>query len=124
LTGGFIKRMKELFVRTLSGLFYVAVLILSICFSEIAFLGIFLVLGFFVIFEFAKLLRLKAVLLYLIFALAAYFMAYLRVDFYAVKLLLILTCFVNLFLFKDLLVVSMIPMYGRKKYAISLLYLI
>lgn len=116
--------MKELFVRGLSGLFYIAVLLLSIYFSELAFLSVFLILGLLVVYEFSKLLRLKAFVLYFIFVLAVYFLAYLRVDFSAVKLLLILTCFVNLFLFKDLLVVSMIPMYGRKKYAVSILYLI
>jgi phosphatidate cytidylyltransferase len=116
--------MRELIVRGVSGIFYVSILIVSMYFSETAFLILFFLLGLIALREFSKLLRLRTIALYIVYAVLFYFFSYKQYDFNGVKLLLILTGFVNLFLFKDLLVVSMIPMYGQKKYAVSIFYLI
>ncbi len=116
--------MKELFVRGLSGLVYVLILIFSMSSSALAFQILFLVIGLFCLFEFNKLIRLKSYFLYLVLILFFILFAYLEYDLYATKLLLILTGFVNLFLLKDLLWVSAIPMFEKKKYVVSILYLI
>lgn len=63
-------------------------------------------------------------MLYAVFVVFIYLFSYLQFSVYATQILLMLTCFINLFLFKDLLAVSMIPMFGTKKYAVSLFYLI
>src|SRR5690554_2878901 len=116
--------MRELIVRGVSGIFYVSILIVSMYFSETIFLMLFFLLGLITLREFSKLLRLRTIALYIVYTVLFYFFSYMKYDFNGVKLLLILTGFINLFLFKDLLVVSMIPMYGQKKYAVSIFYLI
>ncbi len=116
--------MKELFVRTLSGLIYVSILVVSMFASQTAFQILFILIGLVCLHEFLKLIRLKSVVLYFIFIAFVYLFSYLKFDFYATKLLLILSGFLNLFLLKDLLWVSKIPMFEKKKYAVSILYII
>jgi len=116
--------MKELFIRAISGAIYVFILLAAIFLSPTSFLILFTLLGIICLYEFLKLIHLKSVVLYIFLALFIYLFTYLQFDFYAIKLLLILSGFVNLFLFKDLLWVSMIPMFEKKKYVVTLLYLI
>lgn len=116
--------MKELFVRALFGAIYVFILLAATFFSPIAFLILFALLGIICLHEFLKLIHLKSIVLYGILILFIYLFSYLKFDFFATKLLLILTGFINLFLFKDLLWVSMIPMFEKKKYIVTVLYLI
>lgn len=116
--------MKELFIRALFGAIYVFILLAATFLSPVTFFILFTLLGILCLFEFLKLIHLKSILLYGILILFMYLFSYLRFDFYATKLLLILTIFVNLFLVKDLLWVSMIPMFEKKKYVVSILYLI
>lgn len=115
--------MKELFVRALSGLIYVAMVIVAMFASREWFIGLFFVLGIITLFEFLKLVHLKSYLSYILFAAALYFLSYLVFDYRAVYLLLIITIFINLFLFKDILLVNKIPMFGKKKYITVLFYL-
>lgn len=116
--------MKELFIRALFGTIYVFILLAATFLSPVTFFILFTLLGLVCLFEFLKLIHLKSILLYVVLILFMYLFSYLRFDFYAIKLLLILTVFVNLFLVKDLLWVSMIPMFEKKKYVVSILYLI
>lgn len=116
--------MKELFIRALSGLIYVFILLAATFLSPISFLVLFTLLGIICLHEFLRLIHLKSFVLYGVLILFIYLFSYLQFDFYATKLLLILTGFINLFLVKDLLWVSMIPMFEKKKYIVTILYLI
>ena len=116
--------MKELFVRAMSGLTYVALVIAAMFASREWFIGLFLALGIITIYEFLKLVHLKSFLTYILFAAALYFLSYSIFNVRAVHLLLIITVLVNLFLLKDVLWVNKIPMFGKKKYITVLFYLI
>tara|TARA_R110002072_G_scaffold175538_3_gene331370 strand:- start:1046 stop:1849 length:804 start_codon:yes stop_codon:yes gene_type:complete len=116
--------MKELLIRALSGSIYVLILLAATFLSPITFLILFTLLGIVCLNEFLRLIHLKSVVLYAILILFIFLFSYLQFDFYATKLLLVLTGFVNLFLLKDLLWVSMIPMFEKKKYIVTVLYLI
>ncbi len=115
--------MKELFVRAISGLIYVTLVIAAMFASREWFIGLFFILGIITLYEFLKLVHLKSFLTYILFAAAFYFLSYSIFDFRAVHLLLIITIFVNLFLLKDVLWVNKIPMFGKKKYITVLFYL-
>ena len=116
--------MKELIVRTLSGVLYISIVIISMFTSHEWFMGPFFILSVITLSEFLKLVHLKSYLAYAILAGALYFFSYSIFDNNAVTLLLILCCFVNLFLLKDVLWVSKIPMFEKKKYVAIILYLI
>lgn len=115
--------MKELFVRALSGLVYVAMVVISMFASREWFISLFFILGIITIYEFLKLVHLKSYISYIIFAIATYFISYLIFEYRAIYLLLIITLFVNLFLLKDVLWVNKIPMFGKKKYITVFFYL-
>jgi phosphatidate cytidylyltransferase len=87
-------------------------------------MGLFFILSVITLSEFLKLVHLKSYLAYALLAGALYFFSYSIFDNNAVTLLLILCCFVNLFLLKDVLWVSKIPMFEKKKYVAIILYLI
>jgi phosphatidate cytidylyltransferase len=116
--------MKEVIVRTISGVLYIAIVIFSMFTSREWFMGIFLLLAIITLSEFLKLVRLTSYLSYLILALFLFFFSYNVLEINAVYLLLILSCFVNLFLFKDLLWVGKIPMFEKKKYVAVIFYII
>lgn len=116
--------MKEIFIRATFGAIYVIILLSAIFISSYTYLGVILLLGLISLQEFLKLIHLKSFVLYGILILFLYYFSYLQFDFYATKLLLVLTGFVNLFLFKDLLWTSMIPMFEKKKYIVTIFYLI
>lgn len=116
--------MKELIVRTLSGVLYISIVIISMFTSHEWFMGLFFVLSIITLSEFLKLVHLKSYLAFALLAGFLYFFSYSIFDNNAVTLLLILCCFVNLFLLKDVLWVSKIPMFEKKKYVAIILYLI
>jgi len=87
-------------------------------------MGLFLALAIITLREFLKLIRLTSYLAYFLLPVFLFFLSYNVFEENAVQLLLILCCFVNLFLFKDLLWVSKIPMFEKKKYVAVILYLI
>ncbi len=116
--------MKELIVRTLSGVLYISIVIISMFTSHEWFMGLFFTLSIITLSEFLKLVHLKSYLAYALLAGFLYFFSYSIFDDNAVTLLLILCCFVNLFLLKDVLWVSKIPMFEKKKYIAIILYLI
>ncbi|MCH2489563.1 MAG: phosphatidate cytidylyltransferase [Flavobacteriales bacterium] len=116
--------MKELFVRSISGIVYSAVVIISMFASREWFMGLFFVLAVITLSEFLKLVHLTSYLAYLLLAAALYFLSYDIFDTNAVYLYLILTGFVNLFLVKDILWVNKIPMFEKKKYITVIFYLI
>ena len=116
--------MKEVIVRTISGVLYISIIIFSMCTSREGFMLLFFILGIATLREFLKLIHLKSFLSYLLLAVCLFFLSYRVFEINAIYLLLVFTCFVNLFLFKDLLWVSKIPMFEKKKYIAVIFYLI
>ena len=116
--------MKEVIVRTISGVLYIAIVIFSMFTSREWFMGIFFLLAIVTLSEFLKLVHLTSYVSYLILASFLFFLSYNILDLNAVYLLLILSCFVNLFLFKDLLCIGKIPMFEKKKYIAVIFYII
>jgi phosphatidate cytidylyltransferase len=88
------------------------------------FMGLFFVLAVITLSEYLKLVHLTSYLAYFLLAAAFYFLSYNVFDENAVYLLLILSGFVNLFLLKDVLWTSKIPMFEKKKYVTVILYII
>lgn len=119
-----IYNMNELFKRAIFGAIYVFILLVAIFSSPKAFLLLFTLLGIICLQEFLKLIHLKSVMMYFLLALFIYLFSYLLLDFYVLKLLLILSVVANLFLFKDLLLSSMNSIFENKKHIVIILYLI
>jgi len=88
------------------------------------FVGLFFVLALITMSEFLKLVHLTSYLAYFLLAAAFYFLSYRIFDKNAVYLLLIINVFVNLFLLKDVLWTSKIPMFEKKKYITVIFYII
>ncbi len=116
--------MKEAIIRTISGLLYISILVVSILSSEFIFISLFYLLGLVCLIEMQKLLHLKSYALYGIQAVLFYLFSYLNFSQDATLVLLVITIFVNLFLVKDLLVIKKIPVFEKKKYIIIIFYLI
>lgn len=116
--------MKEFLVRGVSGLVYIALVIISMFSSRDWFMGLFVILAIITLREFLRLIHLKSYLAYLLLFVGLFFLSYRVFDINAVYLLLILSCFVNLFLLKDVLWTSKIPMFEKKKYITVIFYLI
>lgn len=116
--------MKENIIRTLSGVMYVSILIVSIFSSEFAFTSLFLLFGIICLRELQRLLHLKSYLGYVLLLGMFYIFSYVRFNPSATLVLLMITIFVNLFLVKDLMIVNKIPLFEKKKYIIIIFYLI
>lgn len=116
--------MKELIVRSISGVLYISIVIFSMYTSREWFMGLFFVLAAITLNEFLRLIHLKSYVSYIILVLMFYFLSYDVFDVNAVYLLLILCTFVSLFLLKDLLWTNKIPMFEKKKYIVVIFYLI
>lgn len=116
--------MKESIIRTISGLLYISILVVSIISSEFIFISLFFLLGFVCLKELEKLLRLKSYALYLVHIIFFIIFSYLKFSQDAIILLLCITIFVNGFLIKDLLFIRTIPVFEKKKYIILIFYLI
>lgn len=115
--------MKELIVRSISGLLYISIVIIALFASREWFFILFFILGLFTISEFQRLVHLRSYLSYVVFALLFFLLGYQQIDRNAIVLYAIMGGFVNLFLIKDLLVVSKIPMFEKKKYITLIFYI-
>lgn len=119
-----IYSMKENIIRTLSGVMYVSILVVSLLSSEFAFTSLFLLFGLVCLYELQRLLHLKSYLGYVLLVAMFYIFSYTRWNPSALTVLLLITLFVNLFLVKDLVIVHKIPLFEKKKYVIIIFYLI
>ena len=121
--------MKELFIRLLSGLIYVSLLIVAL-FNEQALLALFFLFGLICIAEFKKLIQLKSSIPYFIFivlyAIFGYWQlvmnTHLGLD-EATQILMVITIFVQLFLIKDLFSEKTIPLFSSKRFILTTFYL-
>ncbi|RDK84688.1 phosphatidate cytidylyltransferase [Marinirhabdus gelatinilytica] len=116
--------MKELIVRTISGLLYAAIIIFSMYTTHEWLMALFLILAGITLTEFLRLVHLKSYISYALLLVFMYFFSYDVFDQNAIYLYLILTCFVNLFLLKDVLWTTKIPMFEKKKYITVIFYVI
>ncbi|HLW31967.1 MAG TPA: phosphatidate cytidylyltransferase [Aequorivita sp.] len=116
--------MKEILVRTISGVLYISIIIIALFTSREWFMGLFFVLALITMSEYLKLVHLTSYLAYFLLAAAFYFLSYNVFDHRGVYLLLISSGFVNLFLLKDILWVRKIPMFEKKKYVTVIFYII
>lgn len=116
--------MKEIIVRSISGALYISIIIFSMFASREWFMGLFIILALITLNEFLRLIHLKSYFSYLLLIAGFYFLSYEVFDINAVYLFLILSGFVNLFLFKDLLWVNKIPMFEKKKYVTIIFYIV
>jgi phosphatidate cytidylyltransferase len=116
--------MKEILVRTISGVVYISIIVFAMFTSREWFMGLFFVLAVITMSEYLKLVHLTSYLAYFLLAGSFYFLSYRVFTDNAVYLLLILSGFVNLFLLKDVLWTSKIPMFEKKKYITVMFYII
>ena len=121
--------MKETLVRSLSGLIYVSLLLISICFEQ-ALIALFFIFGLICMGEFKKLIQLKSIVPYFIFIILygafAYWELVLNTDNgfnEIVQILTVLTIFVELFLIKDLFSGKTIPLFSTKRFILTTFYL-
>ncbi|WP_459211192.1 phosphatidate cytidylyltransferase [Aquimarina rhabdastrellae] len=116
--------MKELVTRSLSGFLFVSILLFAIFFHKYSFIAVFSIFGFICIQELQRLIHFKNYWLYLIFA----FLVVVFVGFtppqYITGSLLALTLLTQVLLIRDLLTIRIIPMFEKKKYLVSIFYLI
>ena len=116
--------MKEILVRTISGVLYISIIVFAMFTSREWFMGLFFILALITMSEFLKLVHLTSYLAYFLLAGAFYFLSYHVLEDNAVYLFLILSVFVNLFLFRDVMKTSKIPMFKVKKYIAVVFYVI
>src|SRR5690606_34271022 len=116
--------MKEILVRTFSGVLYISIIIFAMFTSREWFMGLFFILGVITLSEYLKLVHLKSYLAYFLLAAAFYFFSYEVFDNNAVYLLFILSGSLYLFLLKAVMRSSKIPLSGTKKQITVILYII
>jgi len=121
--------MKELVIRTISGALYIALLLLSLN-SENAIIVLFFVFGIICLVEFNKLIKLKSVIPFFIFALLygifGFWQNVMNTDKgfdEATQILHVITIFVQLILIKDLFSEKNIPLFQSKRFIITTFYL-
>ncbi|MBT8261938.1 MAG: phosphatidate cytidylyltransferase [Bacteroidia bacterium] len=116
--------MKELIVRSISGVLYISIVIFSLFTSREWFMGLFFILAGITLNEYLRIINLKSLLAYILLAALFYFLSYEIFDWNALYLFLILCCFVCFYLMKELFRDSDIAMFGPKKYVTTVFYLI
>src|SRR5690554_14639 len=117
-------KMKEVMVRTISGVLYISIILFAMFTSREWFMGLFFVLAIITLSEFLKLVDLTSYVAYFLLAAACYFLSYNIFSESAVLLFLILCGFVNIFLLRDILIDRHIPMFENKKYITVIFYII
>jgi phosphatidate cytidylyltransferase len=116
--------MKELLVRSVSGIVYVSLVVLSALYSRDVFILLFCVFAFFCLIELMPMIRLRQWVIYPILPIAYYFIVWKGIPYNAVLILLIAVILVNVYLIRDLVLVNRIALFNTKKHVIALLYLI
>ena len=116
--------MREVFIRALSGLLYVTLLLLAIFSKENIYLLVFLALGVGVLYEFLKLIGIKSFLPYVLLLACVAVFCYFKLDRMAKLVFLALTLTVNLYLIKNLIRPSERYITVSQKYAYTIFYII
>ena len=117
--------MRELLVRSMSGIIYVSLVVISALYApEWVFILLFCVFAFICLVELMPMIRLRQWVIYPMLPLAYYFIVWQGVNVNVIYLLLIATLLVNIYLIRDLVLVDRIALFNTKKHIIALLYLI
>jgi phosphatidate cytidylyltransferase len=116
--------MREVIIRALSGLLYVALLLLAIFSLENVYLVLFLVFGMLTLYEFLKLVEIKSYIPYFLLLAATAVFCYFKLSQSATLLFLALTITVNLYLIKNLIRPSERYITISQKYGYTLFYII
>ena len=121
--------MKEIYTRSLSGLFYILLLLFSLKF-QIVLILIFYIFGMVCLLELNRLISLKSLIPYLIFTVLYFVFGYWQLLLNTAKgldeatqILMVISIFVNLFLIKDLFSQKVIPLFSSKRFIITTFYL-
>lgn len=116
--------MKELIVRTLSGVLYISIVIFTLFASHEWFIGLFFILALITLNEFLRIIKVKSFIPYLLLAGTLFFFSYKEIDMVAIYILLIATIFVDLFLFKEVLVLYKFSLFEKRRYLYIFFYII
>jgi len=121
--------MKELAIRSLSGILYISLFLLCL-YSEHALIALFYFYGLITLAEFNKLINLKGKVSYVIFSILYFAFAFwqLAIDTdegfsEAIQILHVITIFVLLFLIKDLFSEKTLPLFITKRYINTTFYI-
>ncbi len=121
--------MKEIHIRSLSGLLYILLLVFSL-FNQHAVIILFFVFGLICMGEFKKLIQLQSIIPYFIFIVLYTVFAYWQLVLNTnnglneiTQILMVLTIFVELFLIKDLFSGKTIPLFSSKRFLLTTFYL-
>ncbi len=121
--------MKETLIRSLSGLVYVLLLLICVCFEQ-ALIALFFAFGLICLSEFKKLIQLKSyipnIIFLLLYAIFGYWQAVLKTEnglTEATQILTVLSIFVVLFLIKDLFSKKTIPLFKTKRFLLTTFYI-
>ena len=116
--------MREVIIRALSGLLYVALLLLAIFSWENVYLILFLVFGGLTLYEFLKLIKVKSFIPYILLLACTAIFCYFKWSQWATLLFLALTITVNMYLIKNLIRPSERYITISQKYGYTLFYII
>ncbi|WP_438961679.1 phosphatidate cytidylyltransferase [Nonlabens sp.] len=123
--------MRELLVRSVSGIMYVSLVVLSALYSRDVFIILFCVFAFICLIELMPMIRLKQWLIYPMLPISYFLLVWYEwpshIEPYhdlIIYGLLSATILVNVYLIRDLILRNRIPLFNTKKHIIALLYLI
>jgi len=121
--------MKEILIRSFSGLLYISLLILAL-YNEHSLIILFFIFGLICLAELKKLIQLKSKIPYFIFVIIYFIFGYWQFVMNSIKgldeatqILQVITIFVQLFLIKDLFFEKTIPLFITKRFIITTFYL-
>lgn len=121
--------MKEILIRSFSGLIYILLLLVSLQFEH-ALIILFFIFGIICMGEFTRLIQVKNYIPYIIFVvlyLAFGYWKFILKDHQglqeAIQILLVISIFVELFLIKDLFSTKSTPLFSSKQHVITTFYL-
>lgn len=121
--------MKETITRSLSGFFYVILLLISFRYQH-ALIILFFIFGLISTYELKKLIQLKNnipyfifIIIYLVFGYWNLILDHTKGLDQATQILIVLSIFVELFLIKDLFSENKIPLFSSKRFIITTFYL-
>lgn len=116
--------MREVFIRALSGVLYVAFLLLAIFSWENSYLILILIFGGMCLFEYLKLVQVKSFLPYILLVLAVLALCCFELPKEVLLVFLVLTIMTNLYLIKNLIRPSERYITVSQKYIYLLFYII
>ncbi|WP_100616178.1 phosphatidate cytidylyltransferase [Confluentibacter citreus] len=120
--------MKEIIIRSFSGLLYILLLLISFKF-QLALIIVLFVFGIICLIEFNKLIQLKSRVPYIIFIILYAIFGYWKLSSNSrgldesTQILTVLSIFVNLFLIKDLFSEKTIPLFSSKRFILTTFYI-